>query len=369
VNTAAGALTRPPPGKLVEQGPVGLVLAALCFGMVAGAVGAMFLAPRTQSPGTLWTVMLVGGTLIAGAAALATLAWTRRTRSGGLDTITRLAADINPSKLHRRLEGAGHEPDVRRLVETMNAMLGRLEVAFLAQDRFISEVSHELKTPVSVLLLEAQVLERSEPDPLVYAKFVASVEDEMRRLSQLVESFLTLARAKHGETQVRRVSVDINDTAVEAGQHCYGYARMRELTLPMTLVPEEDCPEAPIVWGDPDLLRTMIENLLRNAIAVSPRQSSVDLSVTCVDQQVTVLVRDRGPGVPEAMASRIFERFVTADHARQGHKGSGLGLAIARGIAELHGGQIQFRNLDAAQGGGAEFSARIPLAGPEAKGR
>jgi signal transduction histidine kinase len=65
--------------------------------------------------------------------------------------------------------------------------------------------------------------------------------------------------------------------------------------------------------------------------------------------------------VPDSLAARIFERFVTADHARQGTKGSGLGLAIARGIAELHGGQIQYRNMTPTEGGGAEFSARIPL--------
>lgn len=341
--------------------PVRVVTVPAGEGRVVQA-GAGLKALRDDQRG-VWRAFLVGAPLVAAVGGLLAWAGARRRRSGRLDEIIRVAAEITPSGLSRRLDPGTEKGELARLAEAINGMLSRMEAGFLAQDRFISEVSHELKTPVSVLLLEAQVLERSDPDALVYAKFVASVEDEMRRLAQLVESFLTLARAKHGDTQVRRVTVDMNETAVEAGQHCYAYAGMRELKLAMTLVPEEDCPGAPIVSGDPDLLRTMIENLLRNAIAVSPRQSEVDLRVTGEDHHVTVRVRDRGPGVPEALASRIFERFVTADHARQGTKGSGLGLAIAKGIAELHGGQIQFRNLAPSEGGGAEFSARIPLVG------
>src|SRR5262249_48558665 len=161
-----------------------------------------------------------------------------------------------------------------------------------AEDRFISEVSHELKTPVSVMLIEAQVLMRSSPDHLTYAKFVASVEDEMRRLSKLIESFLTLARAGHGDTQIRRVPAGWNGTAMEAGKHCWQVAVLRGIRLAITLVNEDQCPDGPVVEGDPELLRTMIENLLRNAVNVSPRQSTVDLGVACEDGQVVVRVRD-----------------------------------------------------------------------------
>lgn len=284
-----------------------------------------------------------------------------RRRSGRLKEISRLAAEINPRRLGRRLDTTGEHGELGRLSAEINRMLSRLETGFAAQDRFISEVAHELKTPVSVLLLEAQVLARSDPDPIVFAKFVASVEEEMLRLAKLVESLLALARFGHGDPGVRRVTVDINDAAMEAGQHCWAYARLREIRLSVTLASGGACPDGAIVAGDPELLRIMIENLLRNAIAVSPRRSAVDLRVSCADGRVTVFVRDRGPGVPDDLAPRIFERFVTADHAQQGSKGSGLGLAIARGIAELHGGGVRFRNLPGADGGGAEFFVHVPV--------
>jgi signal transduction histidine kinase len=300
---------------------------------------------------------------LTGAATLAAWGLAGR-RLGRLTRIARQTAGISPSRLHERLETTGANDDLGQLAEEINRMLARLEAGFGVQDRFLSEVSHELKTPLSVLLLEAQIVSRSEPGELVYAKFVASVEEEMRRLAKLVESLLTLARAKHGDTLVRRVTVDMNEAAMEAGEHSWNFARMRDMRLQVSLCSDETGANQPIVAGDPDLLRTMIENLLRNAIAVSPRESMIDLAVACEDHHVTVRVRDRGPGVPDEVAPRIFDRFVTVDHTRQGIKGSGLGLAITRGIAELHGGEVRFRNVPRDGGGGAEFWARIPTLQP-----
>jgi signal transduction histidine kinase len=297
--------------------------------------------------------------LTAGASLAAWLVAGRRLKR--LKQISELARGIQPGKLDRRLDETGENDECGQLAQEVNRMLERLEAGFQAEDRFISEVSHELKTPVSVMLIEAQVLMRSSPDSTVYAKFVSSVEDEMRRLSKLIESFLTIARAGHGDTQIRRVAVDMNDAAMEASEHCWQLARLRSVRLSVTLVSDDHCPDAPVVEGDPELLRTMIENLLRNAVSVSPRDEAVDLRVSCEESRVILRVRDRGPGVPEELAPRIFERFVTADHAGQGRKGVGLGLTIAKGIAAMHGGDVGFCNLPAADGGGAEFFAALPM--------
>jgi signal transduction histidine kinase len=153
----------------------------------------------------------------------------------------------------------------------------------------------------------------------------------------------------------------MNATSMEAAQHCWQLARLRAIRLAVTLVGEDQCPDQPMVSGDPELLRTMIENLLRNAVSVSTRQSAVDLRVACEDGHVVVSVRDHGPGVPDAVAPKIFDRFVTADPSGSGRKGEGLGLTIARSIAKLHGGSVGFRNLGSESGGGAEFFVSLPL--------
>ncbi len=317
--------------------------------------------PLAAREWSLWLVF-VGAVppLTAGAVVGAWLIARRRLRR--LRHIADLAAEIGPRQLNRRLDTSGPEDELGRMASEVNRMLGRLEAGFAAQDRFISEVAHELKTPVSVMLLEAQILARSDADANAHQRFVVSVEEEMRRLTKLIESFLTLARAEHGEAQVRHVDVDLNDTVMEAGEHCWAYAQQRDIRLSASLLPEDHSAEPPIVAGDPELLRTMVENLLRNAISVSPRRSAIDLRVTREDHAVTVRVRDRGPGVPDALSSRIFERFVSSDYTQSGTQGTGLGLAIARGIAEVHGGAITFRNLGSEDGGGAEFSVRLPLA-------
>ena len=281
-----------------------------------------------------------------------------RRRRGAISRIAGQAAQIDPGRPDGRLQPV-QDRALAPLVDELNRMLGRLEAGLAARDRFTSEVAHELKTPVSVLLLEAQVVARTEPDPTALARFVSSVEEEMRRLSKLIESFLTLARIDAGNAAPLRKAADMNEIALEAGEHCWPAARLRDLGLSVSL--DSDDADSPVVEGIPELLRTMIENLLRNAIAVSPRHSNIQLRVTREGSRVAISVRDRGPGVPEALAGRIFERFVSGGNGIGGVHGSGIGLTIAQGIARVHGGDVRFRNMPSTDGGGAEFSARIPL--------
>jgi len=115
------------------------------------------------------------------------------------------------------------------------------------------------------------------------------------------------------------------------------------------------------IAGDLDLLRTMLDNLIRNAIRFSPPEATVEVIATIADNTFRVAVRDQGPGLPNSMLANAFDRFVQApDETRKG-RGHGLGLAIAQGVAELHKGSINVRNLP---DGGAEFLATLPLATP-----
>jgi signal transduction histidine kinase len=240
-------------------------------------------------------------------------------------------------------------------------MLRRLAEAVQSHERFISHVSHELKTPVAALLTEAQVI-KIRPTEDAYENFVLSVEDEMRRLGRMVESFLMLARFGHGRRFLAEAIIPINDIALEAVEHASLLAHHHGVTLGLRLHdPGPDDREA-MVRGDSELLRVVIDNLIRNAVQFSRMKDRVDVAVEITGSWVVLSVRDNGPGIPEEYLERVFDRFVQAPTVPDaGRRGTGLGLTIAKGVVDLHGGEIRVRNRPE---GGCEFTVRLPLAVP-----
>jgi signal transduction histidine kinase len=269
---------------------------------------------------------------------------------------------ISPTRLDRRLEVRGND-EVARMAADLNAMLDRLGGTISGLERFMSEVSHELKTPVSALLAEAQVMKYNQPTPEATHRFILSVEDEMRRLGKLVESFLMLARIEHGRRYLAERTVSINDVVLESVEHASRPAEQCEVGISLTL---HDCgPDGreALVRGDPELLRIVLDNLLRNAIGFSDRGTNVSVSVDCNHTAVRIGVRDRGPGAPPEHIDRIFERFAQAPNQKPGRRGTGLGLAIAKGVVELHGGEIHAQNHPQ---GGCVFVVTLPLVAAQA---
>jgi two-component system sensor histidine kinase SenX3 len=263
--------------------------------------------------------------------------------------------------LRGRIDIDPGDAEIARLQQDLNDALERLERGYRSQAQFLSNVSHELKTPVAVLLSQAQVL-RAGGSPEDLTDFAGNVEDEMRTLARLVESLLLLARVGHGKDLVRRVGVPVNDLVLEAAERSSELARSLDVPLVTNLHLTRDGDNQPEVVGDPELLRTMIENLVRNALRFTPRGEPVDLRVTCRQGEASIRVRDRGPGVPKEHLERIFEHFYQVPGERGRERGTGLGLAIARSVAELHDGRIAVRNLP---GQGCEFEVRLPLSRPE----
>lgn len=307
---------------------------------------------------TLSVAFLIG-LVVAGVSAFL-VAW-RSVRS--ISDIARQAKELNAAKLDRRIVGPNSDDEVAYLVFVINGMLDRLQKAFNAQERFIADVSHELRTPLSILLGEAQVLTQQERSIDEYDQFVGSVQEEMRRLAQVVNSLLTLARAHAGFPIPAASSVSLYEVVLEAVQRNEPLAKQRQIRLvPALAMPDLEGSE-PIVEGDFELLCTMASNLIRNAVRYSFAKGSVEIRVTTSRDTVTLLVADRGPGLPPEHISSLFDRFYQVP--KSGAAGSGLGLAIAKGVAELHKGRIQARNRP---GGGSEFSVDIPLSAPELVG-
>lgn len=301
----------------------------------------------------LFLFLVPGGLLAVGAAS-----WLMARRSlAPIGRIAREARKLTAASLDQRVALPVGKDEVAELASTINEMLDRLERAFRAQERFIADASHELKTPLSVLLGEAQILLQHACAAEEYDRFVASVQDEMRQMAQLVDSLLILARADAGFPLEATSPVVVNEAVTDAVQRCEAAARQREIRLvPRLALPEQDRP-ALAVSGDIVLLRAMTENLIRNAIRHSPPEEVVEVEVAAIQQGATITVRDRGAGIPGEDLERVFERFYRVRRGNSPLEGAGLGLAIARAVAVLHGGSIRASNRS---GGGCEFAVSLP---------
>lgn len=267
-----------------------------------------------------------------------------------------LAKQLEPRTISREIRVDSSISEVARLSLELEHARRRLERGFASQERFLSNVSHEIKTPIAVMLLEAETTDLSgAPEPV--RRFVESQRDEMVRLGKLVESFLTLSRVRDGRGVARATPYAANDLVMDCLDNCAMMADQARVRLRPVLLSDESTLDT-VLSGDQGLLRTMMDNLVRNAIRFSPAKGVVEVALHVLDGRVCIAVRDEGPGIPPDKVPVIFDRFVQAHEGTRRGRGHGLGLSIAQGIAELHGGSISAANR---QTGGCEFLVSLPL--------
>ena len=258
-------------------------------------------------------------------------------------------------------------PELAEVRAALSAALADLRAAMQSQERFLANVSHELNTPIAVMLTEIQAAlatgDHHSPD--ASEALMRSNIQELKRLGRMIESFLMLTRLRDGRREVKGRVVAINDVVVESLTHCAGYAEQQGVTLYPHLHDARHDGEEATIFGDEDLLATMVDNLINNAIRFSMAGDAVYVTVLCESvegggQEVKIVVRDEGPGIPGHLLGRVFDRFTQAPDEMKRQRGSGLGLEIAQGIAELHGGRIRASN---AEDGGAVMIVHVPLVG------
>lgn len=269
------------------------------------------------------------------------------------------ARGVSPTRISERIDVEARDAEVAGLERELNSALERIEAGYRAQDQFIHNVSHELRTPIAVLLTQAQVAKMGERDAAKAHAFVDKAEGLLKRLGKLLDSFLVLAHAELTDPRLTD-PVPAVDLVLGCLQACRELAEQSSVRLVSSLPDEKEGDEL-IVHGDAQLLQTMIENLVRNAIGHSPDGGEVALHVDRADGRVRFAVSDQGPGIPEEYLERVFDRFVRVPDSSARRDGTGLGLAIAHGVATLHGGSIGVRN-DAR---GCTFTVLLPDAGSE----
>lgn len=279
-----------------------------------------------------------------------------------LKRLQQIAQLLSPSSLGARIDFGSTASEVSRLQERLNEARRRLDAGYRAQEQFAGNVAHELKTPLAIIVANADVV-RASPGPISQQakQFIDVTRDEALRLARLCESFLLLTRVRHGKpVDTIAKPILVNEWLMDCVEESQGVASRFSVELKPTLLADESALDAHIA-GDRELLSTMLDNLIRNACRFSPAGGVVEIAAKAVGEtKVRIEVRDNGPGVPPMMLEKIFERFVQADHSEPaGRRGSGIGLAIAQGIAELHGGMIDVANRAE---GGCVFSIELPLA-------
>ncbi|HEX7439765.1 MAG TPA: ATP-binding protein, partial [Caldimonas sp.] len=247
--------------------------------------------------------------------------------------LQRVAADVRErdEQSLQPLPTAQLPDEVAPLVQALNALLQRLGASLDKERAFVADAAHELRSPLTALKLQLQLLRRAT-DEAGRAAAVAGLAAGIDRAARLVEQLLTLARSEPGAPPVAMESVDLSELAREAlvDSHAYALARGSELRL--------DAAQPVVIAGERNALSSALRNLVDNALRYSPPGARVELRVWSEHGAALLRVDDSGPGIPSAERARVFDRFYR--RAAGGEEGTGLGLAIVRSVAERHGAEL-----------------------------
>jgi signal transduction histidine kinase len=293
------------------------------------------LEARDRALEDLAGVLLLGGPL---ALVLASLAGYGLTGAAlrPVEDMRRQTEAISATNLDERLESAGHNDELGRLAGTLNDMLARIQSAVAHERTFVSDASHELRSPLAMLRMELELIGRDAPTGAALQRAVRSAVDETGRLGQLADDLLLLTRADERQLAVQSEHVAAHELLGDAA------ARARRLWPSSTVRISIDAPDDVFVIGDANRIGQALDNLLSNAL----RYAKAEISLAAVapdDGTVQLHVRDDGPGFPPDFLPRAWTRFARADVART-EDGAGLGLAIVQTIAELHGATAHAAN-------------------------
>lgn len=297
-----------------------------------------------------WSIAVI---LIVAVAAVALISFVLASQiTTPINELAAAMGEIGSEGLHRRLRWKGRRDEVGHLAQSFDDLLARLEEAFARERQFISDASHELKTPLTSINANAQMLARwGDRDEQVRKESLQTIISESATLADMVNGMLTLAKADSGDA-IPKEPTSLAAAAREAVSATAQRAGDKGLDLRL-----EADGESPIVNADPALVRQMITNLIDNAIKFT-EHGGVTVRVRGTDGEAIVEVQDTGPGIDPQELPHIFDRFYRTDKSRtRDVPGTGLGLAIVRSIARVHAGRVEAQRPE---GGGTLMRVRLP---------
>jgi two-component system OmpR family sensor kinase len=283
-----------------------------------------------------------------------------------LDAVGRTAASIIEGNLSDRIPGVSQRTEVGRLSHTLNRMLDQIEGAFGARDsievelrkrdellrQFVSDASHELRTPIAAIAAYAELVDHwGSGDPAQLSRVLTGIRAQSVRMEQLVDDLLTLARLDEG--------VPLEQIRVELVSCCTEVITTAEMVGPGWTV-TFNASESVEIMGSPAQLHRMVENLVANVRAHTPKGTATNIRVSTDGGFAVITVTDNGPGMSAETMAHAFDRFYRSDPGRdRNHGGSGLGLSIVAGIVSAHGGTV---GLSPTSPKGTTVTIRLPLA-------
>ncbi len=251
------------------------------------------------------------------------------------------AKTISATNIHQRLRVGRQRDELSRLAVTFNAMLQRLEEAFVNQKSFVSHASHELRTPLAIMMSQIEVTLMQKRTPAAYESALTELADSVRSMIDLVNTLLELVRANSDAVTLRYQPVRVDELLWQARGNLLTKYPDYQIEIEFDTMPEGE--DDLILLGDEHLLTTAFQNLMENGCKYSP-DASVTVSLAFAPDQMQLNFADRGYGIPPADIAHIFEPFYRADNT-MAIKGYGLGLALTQRIIALHRGLIGVKSI------------------------
>jgi two-component system heavy metal sensor histidine kinase CusS len=293
----------------------------------------------------LFIAVLFGGVV---ASALIAIVVTRRGLRP-LRKMTESLRQIGPDQLKQRIGSTGWPRELQPLAIAFDQMLKRLDDSFTRLSQFSADLAHELRTPITNMLGEAQVALTRDRTAADYRETVESTVAECERLSRIVDNLLFVARVDAAREPIARKRFDARAEVEKIAEFYQTVADDHHVTI--------TCSGNGQIYADPDLFERAVGNLLDNALRFTAEHGSIRVAVSKHNSDFEVTVSDNGSGIAAEHLPRVFDRFYRAESSR-GSDGAGLGLALVKSIVELHGGTA---TIHSELGRGTAVTLRFPF--------
>lgn len=272
-----------------------------------------------------------------------------------IDSIISAAEAIGEGRdLSRRIGLPPGRDEISRMGAAFDRMFARLETSFETEKQFTSDASHELRTPIAVILAQCGEVRLHDPSTEEYAKAFYVVEQQAKRMSTMISQLLQMTRLEQGTQQVVFEQADLSELAAVV---C-----TEQPASEKGIVIETDLQDNVEAWFDVTLMSRLLQNLLNNAVRYGRENGHIWVTLRKNGDEVTLAVRDDGIGIPLDKLDKVWQRFYQADNARGAGNGTGLGLTMVRQIAFIHNGQV---TADSIEGAGSCFTLRFPSQPPK----